>query len=117
MSRRYPHSSHWGVFEAQVHAGEVAAVHPRASDTDPSPLLGNLPGSVHHRARVTAPVVRAGWLDDGPGPDARRGPGDGGDLAGVSDQQVARLHPRIVPRPALEAPPAPTAQDDPPASR
>src|SRR5581483_4317163 len=39
----------------------------------PSPLLGNIPGSLRHRARIAQPMVRAGWLDRGPGPSGRRG--------------------------------------------
>jgi biotin/methionine sulfoxide reductase len=67
------HTSHWGAFEAQVEDGAVVAVHPFADDPDPSPLLGNIPGSLRHRARVARPMVRAGWLDGGPGPSDRRG--------------------------------------------
>ncbi len=65
--------THWGAFTAQVEAGDIAEVTPRHGDTDPSPLLGNLPGAVRHRSRVTAPAVRRGWLEDGPGPTDRRG--------------------------------------------
>ena len=45
--------------------------HPR--DPDPSALLGNLPAAVSHKARVTRPMIRRGWLERGPGPDDRRG--------------------------------------------
>jgi hypothetical protein len=45
--------------------------HPR--DLDPSPLLGNIPASVSHRARIAAPMIRRGWLERGPGADRRRG--------------------------------------------
>jgi biotin/methionine sulfoxide reductase len=67
------HTSHWGVFEAEVEDGTVVAIHPFRHDADPSPLLANIPGSLRHRARIAQPMVRAGWLDRGPGPDARRG--------------------------------------------
>src|SRR5262249_21090131 len=40
---------------------------------DPSALLGNVPASVSHPARIARPMVRRGWLKDGPGPDDRRG--------------------------------------------
>src|SRR5438874_1262592 len=76
MTRRthtVPHSSHWGVFEAEVADGTVVAVHPYAHDPDPSPMLGNIPGAVRHPARIAEPMVRAGWLERGPGADARRG--------------------------------------------
>ncbi|MGH7114744.1 MAG: molybdopterin-dependent oxidoreductase, partial [Stellaceae bacterium] len=45
--------------------------HPR--DTDPSALLGNIPGAVGHRARIAQPAIRRGWLEHGPGADHQRG--------------------------------------------
>jgi biotin/methionine sulfoxide reductase len=65
--------SHWGAFTAELSAGDISAVAPMATDTDPSPLLANLPGSLRHRARVAGPAVRRGWLEDGPGPSGARG--------------------------------------------
>ncbi len=65
--------SHWGAFTAELTAGDISAVTPMSTDTDPSPLLANLPGSLRHRARVAGPAVRRGWLDDGPGPSGARG--------------------------------------------
>src|SRR5882672_4830715 len=74
MARAFvPHSSHWGAFEAEVADGTVVAIHPYRHDPDPSPLLGNIVGSLRHRARITQPMLRSGWLDRGPGSDARRG--------------------------------------------
>jgi biotin/methionine sulfoxide reductase len=68
-----PHSSHWGAFEAEVADGTVVAIRPYRHDSDPSPLLGNIVDGLRHRARIAQPMIRAGWLDRGPGPDARRG--------------------------------------------
>ncbi|NVN50203.1 molybdopterin-dependent oxidoreductase [Mycolicibacterium hippocampi] len=65
--------THWGAFTATVDSGDVASVTPLPGDADPSPALGNLPGSVRHRSRVTTPAVRRGWLEGGPGPSDRRG--------------------------------------------
>ena len=65
------HTSHWGVYRAEVDAGEIVAIHPHAGDADPSPLLENIPASLHHRSRITQPMVRAGWLDAGPGAATR----------------------------------------------
>ncbi|OMC39263.1 molybdopterin oxidoreductase [Mycolicibacterium fortuitum] len=65
--------AHWGAFTADIAAGDIAAVTPMAGDTDPSPLLGNLPGSIRHRSRIAGPAVRRGWLRDGPGPSDERG--------------------------------------------
>ncbi len=67
-----PHSSHWGAFSA-VRDGDRLLVRPHPGDADPSPLLGNFADALRHRARVPQPMVRRGWLERGPGPDARRG--------------------------------------------
>lgn len=65
--------THWGAFAAEMRDGDIAAVRPFEGDADPSPLLGNLPGSLRHRARIATPAVRRGWLRDGPRPTTRRG--------------------------------------------
>jgi biotin/methionine sulfoxide reductase len=67
-----PHSSHWGAFSVVLREDGIEVVpHPR--DPDPSALLGNIPASVSHPARIARPMVRRGWLERGPGPDPRRG--------------------------------------------
>lgn len=71
--RLFSQMAHWGMFSAQARDGEVVAVRPYAGDRDPSPILGNIPGSVRHRARIAGPAVRRGWLENGPGPSTRRG--------------------------------------------
>src|SRR5664279_3363663 len=63
MTRPPSSLTHWGAFTADVQAGDIAAATPFAGDADPSPLLGNLPGSIRHRSRVAAPAVRRGWLE------------------------------------------------------
>ncbi|MDJ0361526.1 molybdopterin-dependent oxidoreductase [Rhodococcus sp. H29-C3] len=70
------HMGHWGMFRAESADGEVTAVHPQETDRNPSPVLGNLVGSVTHRSRVKGPAVRRGWLERGPGPTDRRGSGE-----------------------------------------
>lgn len=65
--------AHWGAFTADVADGDIAAVTPMDGDADPSPLLGNLAGSIRHRSRIAGPAVRRGWLRDGPGPSTERG--------------------------------------------
>jgi biotin/methionine sulfoxide reductase len=67
-----PHSSHWGAFSGQwVHGTLVIKPHP--IDPDPNPLIQNFPQALRHKARVTRPMVRRGWLENGPGKDPRRG--------------------------------------------
>lgn len=67
------HSSHWGAFDAITDAGKLIEIRPFAGDPDPSPLLGNIRTGAQGPARIAQPMVRRGWLEEGPGPDARRG--------------------------------------------
>lgn len=71
--RHTQHMAHWGMFSASAADGEVVDIRPHAGDSSPSPALGNVPGSVKHRSRITGPSVRRGWLENGPGPTDRRG--------------------------------------------
>jgi len=68
----HPHSAHWGVFSAGWADGKLQ-VKPHPADPDPNPLIDNFPTAIHHPVRVTTPMVRRGWLERGPGPDAARG--------------------------------------------
>src|SRR6201988_5290815 len=70
--RLLPHSSHWGAFSVLVRNGGIEVV-PHPHDLNPSPLLGNIPASVSHRARIARPMVRRGWLERGSGADRGRG--------------------------------------------
>lgn len=67
-----PHSSHWGVFSAHSQ-GDTVSVRPYPGDPDPNPILNNFTNALRHKVRVTTPMVRRGWLERGPGPDAARG--------------------------------------------
>ena len=80
-----PHSSHWGVFSA-AWDGSTLRVKPNPDDPDPNPLIDNLPAALRHEVRVAAPMVRKGWLERGPGPDAARG----------SDEYVALSWPQAL---------------------
>ena len=70
-----PHTSHWGVFSARMRDGELE-VRPHAGDPDPNEIIQNFPTALRHRARIAQPMVRRGWLENGPGPDDRRGRDD-----------------------------------------
>ncbi|NPC58542.1 molybdopterin-dependent oxidoreductase [Caenimonas soli] len=63
MAGPVPHSSHWGAFSAEAVNGRVTRIIPFEGDPSPSPLLRNFEGEGLHRARVTAPAVRRGWLE------------------------------------------------------
>ncbi|MDA8370977.1 MAG: molybdopterin-dependent oxidoreductase [Nocardiopsaceae bacterium] len=69
----YPASSHWGTYRVLVDGGQVVGVRPDPDDPAPSPLIENTPGAQHHATRIDRPAVRRRWLENGPGPDERRG--------------------------------------------
>ena len=66
------HSAHWGAFHVQ-HKDDQLLIEPFHRDPDPSPLLQNFRHALNHPARVAQPMIRRGWLENGPGPDQRRG--------------------------------------------
>ena len=71
-TRFTPHTSHWGVFSARMKDGELE-VRQHPGDPDPNEIIQNFPAALRHRARIAQPMVRRGWLENGPGPDDRRG--------------------------------------------
>ena len=73
MATSFRNSSHWGAFLADVENGRVIGVRPFEQDPDPSPMLGGIAESVHAPARVDRPMVREGWLKNGPGSGEGRG--------------------------------------------
>lgn len=56
-------ASHWGIGVATIEHGQVVAVDGHPDDPDASPINGNIPGSLHGRARVRRPAIRKSWLD------------------------------------------------------
>jgi biotin/methionine sulfoxide reductase len=73
VSRRQETSAHWGTFEVEVSADGRDVVAAHVDDPDAAPAIGNVASANRHPSRVTRPTVRRGWLEDGPGPDTRRG--------------------------------------------
>jgi biotin/methionine sulfoxide reductase len=73
------HSSHWGAFTSDVEDGKLVAVHPFEKDDAPSDILQSIPGAIYDQSRISEPMVRAGWLENGPGGS----PGGNGDGRGA----------------------------------
>ena len=72
----YPTNAHWGNYSVIVEDGRVVGVRPDPDDPAPSPLMENTPAAQHHVSRIARPAVRRRWLENGPGPDPRRGDPD-----------------------------------------
>jgi len=65
---------HWGVFTVEVEDGKGVGMAPFASDPNPTPLIDSAVRANGSDARVTRPMVRKGWLENGPtGTGAGRG--------------------------------------------
>ena len=73
--------AHWGVFRVQVENGKAVGAEPLASDPNPPPLIESAIAANHHDgSRVLRPMVRQGWLENGPqSAGARTGAGRGGE--------------------------------------
>ena len=61
-------SFHWGAYEITSNDGKLVAIDPVADDPNPSPIGQGLIEAIDHEARVRRPMVRKGFLDNGPGP-------------------------------------------------
>jgi biotin/methionine sulfoxide reductase len=65
--------THWGAFEARVKDGRLVGLDPLPGDPDPSPIGQSVAGSLDDGLRIHQPMVREGWLRDGPSSREGRG--------------------------------------------
>ena len=87
-----PTATHWGNYLAEVRDGVVHRLHPRDDDPDPSPIAAGM--AQHHDSpvRLTSPMVRAGWLEHGPGATGHgRGRRGAEPFVEVSHDEAVRL--------------------------
>jgi biotin/methionine sulfoxide reductase len=72
---------HWGVFKVAVGDDGVLSAQPSPSDPNPPPLIGSAVAANSAESRVLAPMVRKGWLENGPptGNAESTGAGRGGE--------------------------------------
>ena len=56
-------STHWGTYYTEVRGGELVGMKPFGQDADPSDIGQGLVGTLDAPTRITAPMVRKGWLD------------------------------------------------------
>jgi biotin/methionine sulfoxide reductase len=60
-------AAHWGVYRAEVEDGKLRAFHPFENDPNPSSIANGYIGTLDDALRIDAPMVRKGWLENGPG--------------------------------------------------
>ncbi len=58
--------SHYGAYTAVVEEGRLVDAKPFEKDSDPAPLLHAVPEATHHETRISRPMIRKGWLENGP---------------------------------------------------
>jgi biotin/methionine sulfoxide reductase len=68
--------THWGAYRAHVSGGRLTALSPLPGDPSPSLIGQSVPGALDDALRIRQPMVRAGWLAEGPASRARRGQED-----------------------------------------
>ena len=74
IRKTVPTSTHWGNYKIEVEDDQIKRVLPYDSDHTPSPLAHSLNDALDINARIPQPMVRAGYLEDGPNSDrAQRG--------------------------------------------
>ena len=56
-------SAHWGTYYTEVRGGKLVGMQPFGQDADPSDIGKGLVGTLDAPTRITAPMVRKGWLD------------------------------------------------------
>ncbi|MEX0953283.1 MAG: molybdopterin-dependent oxidoreductase [Nitriliruptoraceae bacterium] len=64
-------STHWGDYLVDVRDGQIERITPHADDPDPSPIGPGMVSAHRSHTRIQAPMVRAGWLEHGPGSGAQ----------------------------------------------
>ena len=66
-------STHWGTYRVESSGGKVTALHGFEQDDDPSPIGPGIVDVLDGPTRIDAPMVRQGWLENGPGNGEGRG--------------------------------------------
>jgi len=66
-SKLLHHCSHWGAFRARVRGGRLVSAEPFEKDPAPSLIQDSIPEAIYAESRVMRPMVRSGWLEEGPG--------------------------------------------------
>lgn len=60
-------STHWGAYRVATANGKITGMTPFEGDSNPSPIGPSIADLLDDKARITAPMVRRSWLENGPG--------------------------------------------------
>ncbi|WP_253946987.1 hypothetical protein [Mycolicibacterium rhodesiae] len=70
-TKRTATATHWGNYTALSHNGRVVSLEPTSEDSAASPIGSGMASAQRDSVRITQPMVREGWLAEGPGPGER----------------------------------------------
>ena len=69
-------ATHWGAYHVNSEDGQVLSLTPFDDDPSPSPIGFGMPEALDDPVRITQPMIRKEWLENGPAENARgRGKG------------------------------------------
>ncbi|SDO23330.1 biotin/methionine sulfoxide reductase [Nakamurella panacisegetis] len=71
--RTVPTTTHWGTYLARTNGSRLLALDPHPDDPDPTRIGESVADASSGVGRLRTPLVRRGWLEDGPGPADRPG--------------------------------------------
>ena len=60
-------STHWGAYRVTASGGKITGMTPFEKDSNPSPIGPSMAALLDDKSRITAPMVRRSWLENGPG--------------------------------------------------
>ncbi|MDJ0612200.1 MAG: molybdopterin guanine dinucleotide-containing S/N-oxide reductase [Rhizobiaceae bacterium] len=66
-------SNHWGTYGVEAKDGKLVALHDFSEDPSPSPIGHGIVDVIEGPTRIAEPMVRKGWLENGPGSTSKRG--------------------------------------------
>ncbi len=68
-----PTATHWGAYLARTDGTRLLGLDQRPDDPAPTLIGDSVADALRSPARLTVPLIRRGWLEDGPGPANRAG--------------------------------------------
>ena len=60
-------STHWGTYHAETKEGRLVDMRPFEEDQDPTDIGRGIVDVVDSETRITSPMIRKSWLENGPG--------------------------------------------------
>ncbi len=71
--RTVPTATHWGTYLARTDGTRLLGLDPHPDDPAPTSIGDSVADALTSAGRLTVPLIRRGWLEDGPGPAGAQG--------------------------------------------